>query len=151
MKRLHIHISVDALEPSIAFYSALFGTEPTVLKDDYAKWEVEDPNLNLAISEREGHKTGLNHLGIQASTADELDELHQRLAKAEIASAPEEAAHCCYATGNKHWSSDPSAITWEMFHTMGEAATYGADDGPQLTETPAPTAAPAPRQSQRCC
>ena len=85
MKRLHIHISVDAMEPSIAFYSARFDQEPSVLKHDYAKWEVEDPHVNLAISERAGQASGLNHLGIQAQNAEELDQLHERLGKADIA------------------------------------------------------------------
>lgn len=138
MNRLHIHVSVETLEPSIAFYSALFGQQPTVLKDDYAKWEVDDPRVNFAISDRAANKPGVNHLGIQAESAEELDRLHERLGKADIASAPEEAAHCCYATGNKHWTQDPSAIVWEMFHTMSEAQTYGEDNAPLPDETPAP-------------
>mgnify|MGYP000704675989 CR=1 FL=1 len=131
MKRLHVHVSVEAMEPAIAFYSALFDQQPTVAKSDYAKWEVDDPRVNLAISQRCGNAPGVNHLGIQAGDEAELGELHERLGRADIASLPEEGAHCCYATGNKHWAADPSAVIWEMFHTMGEAATYGEDSGPQ--------------------
>ncbi len=136
MKRLHVHVSVAAMEPAIAFYSALFDQAPTVTKDDYAKWEVDDPRVNLAISQREGTENGVNHLGIQASNAGELADLEARLAKADIASSPEDDAHCCYARGNKHWTTDPNAVVWEMFHTMDSAPTYGEDNAP----IPAPQA-----------
>ena len=136
MNRLHIHVSVDALEPSIAFYSALFGQQPSVLKDDYAKWEVEDPRVNFAISDRAGSNRGVNHLGIEAESAEELDQLQKRLEEADIASKPEDAAHCCYAKSDKHWAQDPSAVVWEMFHTMGEAQTYGEDNAPIANEPP---------------
>ncbi len=134
MKRLHIHISVDAIEPSTAFYSALFGADPTVVKDDYVKWEIEDPHINLAISDREGFETGINHVGIQAGSEAELEDLHARLDAAEIASAPEKDAHCCYANGNKHWTKDPSNVIWEMFHTLSDAPTYGDDSGPDMSK-----------------
>lgn len=146
MKRLHVHVSVASIEPAIAFYSALFDQDPTVLKDDYAKWEVEDPLVNFAISHRIGHSAGVDHLGIQASDETELGELHKRLDKASIASQPEKDAHCCYATSDKHWTDDPSGVIWEMFHTMGAAATYGEDN--------APAAAPdrnREKAAQRCC
>lgn len=146
MKRLHIHVSVAAMEPAIAFYSALFDLAPTVAKDDYAKWEVEDPHVNFAISQRDGNAAGVNHLGIQAESEEELAELHERLGQADIASQPEEEAHCCYAKGNKHWAADPSAVIWEMFHTMGSATTYGEDSGPQ----PAPKTRPV-RATGACC
>lgn len=146
MKRLHVHVSVETLEPAIAFYSALFAQEPTITKGDYAKWEVDDPAVNFAISTREGAAPGVNHLGIQAGDAEELSDLHERLAKADIASNPESDAHCCYARSDKHWAADPSAVVWEMFHTMGEAATYGEDNAP------IPAAAPKSEQtSARCC
>ena len=144
MKRLHIHVSVAEINPAVAFYSSLFGKDPSVSKPDYAKWEVDDPLVNFAISERTGAAPGVNHLGIQAGRAEELAELEERLAKADIASAPEAEAHCCYAKGNKHWTSDPSNVVWEMFHTMEGATTYGEDN--------APIAPPANEQvSARCC
>lgn len=151
MKRLHVHVSVADLDPAIAFYSALFSQEPTVSEADYAKWEVEDPRVNLAISKRDGAVAGVNHLGIQAGDAEELAELQSRLAAADIASAPESDAHCCYARGDKHWASDPSSVVWEMFHTMEGAATYGEDNAPI-------PAAAAPKETTqrenapgRCC
>ena len=146
MKRLHVHVSVAELEPAIAFYSALFDQQPTVSKHDYAKWEVDDPRVNFAISEREGVTSGVNHLGIQAGDAGELAALEARLAKADIASKPETDAHCCYARSDKHWAADPSAVVWEMFHTMDSAPTYGEDNAP----IPAPDPEPE-RASGRCC
>lgn len=146
MKRLHVHVSVAALEPAIAFYSALFDQKPSVTKGDYAKWEVEDPRVNFAISTREGASAGVNHLGIQAGDAGELAELEARLAKADIASKPEEGAHCCYARSDKHWAADPSSVVWEMFHTMDAAATYGEDNAPIAAVTEK-----AARESSRCC
>ncbi|MEE4201826.1 ArsI/CadI family heavy metal resistance metalloenzyme [Erythrobacter sp.] len=146
MKRMHIHVSVAALDPAIRFYSALFDCEPSVIKEDYAKWEVEDPRVNFAISVRESMATGVNHLRIQAGDAAELAELEARLARTEIASQPEEGAHCCYARSDKYWATDPSQVVWEMFHTMDAAATYGADNAP----IPAPSAK-QPEAETWCC
>ena len=146
MKRLHVHVSVAELEPAIAFYSALFAKEPTVAKADYAKWEVDDPRVNFAISHREGAFPGVDHLGIQAANEEELGELHERLAKADIASKPESEAHCCYAKSAKHWATDPDAVVWEMFHTMDAATTYGDDRGPETAE-----AAPETPTAAACC
>lgn len=127
--RFHVHVSVDSLEKSIPFYTALFGSDPTVQKPDYAKWQLDDPRMNFAISEKGCADAGVNHLGIQAETSEELDELYRRLNAADIASQPEKGARCCYAEGNKHWTADPSGVVWETFHTMNEIAVYGEDTG----------------------
>ena len=127
MKRIHIHISVDDLERSVKFYSALVGQQPSVTKRDYAKWEVSDPNVNLAISRKSDKNPGLDHIGIQAGTSEELTELYDRLGDANIAMMDQKGAKCCYAESDKHWAVDPSGVAWEMFHTMREVAVYGDD------------------------
>lgn len=127
MKRMHVHISVDDLEKSKRFYTAMFGQQPSVSKADYAKWVLEDPRINLAISHKAGKRPGLDHLGIQAESNEELEELYARLADASYATLDQRAANCCYAVSDKHWAVDPAGTTWEMFHTMGEVAVYGKD------------------------
>jgi len=127
MKRMHVHISVDDLEKSKRFYAAMFGQQPTVLKDDYAKWILEDPRINLAISHKTGKRAGLDHLGIQAQSNEELAELYTRLADASYAMLDQRGANCCYVVSDKHWAVDPVGTTWEMFYTMEEAAVYGKD------------------------
>ena len=124
MKRLHIHVSVDNLAESIRFYSAMFATEPTVAQSDYAKWMLDDPRVNFAISQR-GRVAGLDHLGIQAESADELEELNQRLQSASLPHVSQPDSTCCYARSDKHWSLDPSGIPWEAFHTLESIPTYG--------------------------
>ena len=110
MKRLHVHVSVDDLAQSIRFYSTLFAAEPTVLKDDYAKWMLEDPRVNFAISKREGRTAGISHLGIQAEDEGELAEVYDRLALAERPTVEEKAATCCYAKSDKQWIADPQGV-----------------------------------------
>ena len=129
MKRLHVHIGVDDLNKSIGFYSTLFGTEPSVLKDDYAKWMLEDPKVNLAISQRT-RSAGVDHLGIQADSDGELREIAARLKSAGEATLDQEATTCCYAQSNKAWVNDPSGVRWETFYTFGEATSYGEDEPP---------------------
>jgi catechol 2,3-dioxygenase-like lactoylglutathione lyase family enzyme len=131
MKRLHVHVSVDDLAHSIRFYSALFAAEPTVEKPDYAKWMLDDPRVNFAISTRSGH-TGLDHLGIQVETPDELQEVHGRLRQADRPVLAEGATTCCYAESEKSWISDPQGLAWETFLTTGESTVYGdsVDLGP---------------------
>lgn len=129
MKRLHVHISVDDIKKSVGFYSALFGADPVVLKDDYAKWMVEDPRVNFAISSKEGTTRGLNHLGIQAEQEAELEGVYKRLGEANIATVDETCARCCYAESDKHWAVDPTGIVWEAYRTMGAIAMYGDDRG----------------------
>ncbi len=126
MKRLHVHVAVHDLEQSIRFYKALFDAEPTVKKDDYAKWQLEDPRVNFAISKR-GAKTGLDHLGIQAENEGELGALRSQLAQADVAILDQKDATCCYAKSDKHWTLDPQGIAWESFRTLEAAPTYGAD------------------------
>ena len=126
MQRLHLHINVEDLERSIGFYSTLFGAEPTVRKPDYAKWMLEDPRVNLAISER-GLAPGLAHAGIQAETADELAVIASRLKAAGESTFDQQATSCCYAKSDKSWVVDPSGLQWETFHTFGESTAYGED------------------------
>lgn len=127
MKRLHLHISVEDLGRSIGFYSTLFGARPTVVKDDYAKWMLEDPRVNLAISQRD-RAAGVDHVGVQAETAAELAEMAGRLKAAGETTFDQEATTCCYAKSDKSWVTDPSGVRWETFHTLGEATTYGEDE-----------------------
>ena len=127
MKRLHLHIAVEDLDRSIGFYSTLFGARPSVVKDDYAKWMLEDPRVNLAISQRD-RAGGVDHVGIQAETSAELAELATRLKAAGETTFDQEATTCCYAKSDKSWITDPSGVRWETFHTFGEATTYGEDE-----------------------
>jgi catechol 2,3-dioxygenase-like lactoylglutathione lyase family enzyme len=128
MKRLHVHIAVDDLNKSIGFYSTLFGAKPSVVKPDYAKWMLEDPKVNLAISERGGRSGGVDHLGVQVESDGELRELAGRLKAAGESTRDQEATTCCYAQSNKSWVNDPSGVRWETFFTFGEATTYGEDE-----------------------
>lgn len=126
MKRFHVHVAVHDLEKSIRFYKAMFNAEPTVKRADYAKWQLEDPRLNFAISQR-GAKTGVDHLGIQAENAAELEGLRSQLAQADVAIMDQKNATCCYAKSDKHWTIDPQGIAWESFHTLDSAPRYGDD------------------------
>jgi catechol 2,3-dioxygenase-like lactoylglutathione lyase family enzyme len=139
MKRLHVHVAVDDLEQSTAFYSTLFGTEPAVVQHDYAKWMLEDPRVNFAISAR-GRNSGVDHLGIQVDSADELERLAGQLKKAGETTRDQEATTCCYARSDKSWVNDPNGLRWETFFTFGEAPTYGED----LSE-------PQAQAKQACC
>ena len=124
MKRLHVHVAVEDIEKSRAFYSTMFGAEPTVVEADYAKWMLEDPRVNFAISAR-GRAGGVDHLGIQVETADELAGIAARLKAAEQATVTETDTACCYARSDKEWAVDPSGIRWESFLTHGQITTYG--------------------------
>ncbi len=124
MKRLHVHVAVDDLDRSIGFYSALFATEPSVTKPDYAKWMLDDPRVNFAISMR-GAAAGVEHLGIQVEDAGELAEVYARLEKADAPVVEEGKTTCCYARSEKSWITDPQGVVWETFLTEGEATTYG--------------------------
>ncbi len=130
MKRFHVHLGVPDLASSIRFYSGLFGFEPTVVKDDYAKWMLDDPRVNFAISQRAGRRKGLNHLGLQAESAGELAELRALFETADRDTAVAEPnVSCCYSRGNKHWVTDPQGIAWEAFHTLDTIPLY---DGSSL-------------------
>lgn len=125
MKRLHVHVGVTDLAQSIAFYTNLFGTAPTLARDDYAKWMLDDPRVNFAISH--GHAaTGIEHLGIQAETPEELADITARLNSAAAPVLAEGETTCCYARSEKSWTSDPQGVVWEAFHTMAQARTYGS-------------------------
>jgi catechol-2,3-dioxygenase len=124
MKRLHLHVAVEDIAHSIRFYSALFAAAPTVTKPDYAKWMLEDPRVNFAISAR-GAQAGLDHLGIQVETQEELHEVYGRLKEADRPVLEEGATTCCYAKSEKSWISDPQGISWETFLTSGESTVYG--------------------------
>jgi predicted enzyme related to lactoylglutathione lyase len=128
MKRLHIHMAVEDLPRSIGFYSALFAAEPAVVKADYAKWMLEDPRVNFAISTR-GRQPGLDHLGIQVENSGELQEVYARLHKAGGDVIEQGATACCYAKSEKSWIDDPAGIAWETFLTTGESVDYGDGTG----------------------
>lgn len=127
MKRLHVNISVTDLETSIGFYNSLFDAEPSVVKPDYAKWMLEDPRVNFAITTR-GERKGLDHLGIQVENDGELGEVYDRLKTAGAPVIEEGATTCCYAESEKSWIFDPDSIAWETFLTLGESPVYGTDD-----------------------
>jgi catechol 2,3-dioxygenase-like lactoylglutathione lyase family enzyme len=129
MKRLHVHVSVDQLDASIRFYSTMFGAAPTVVKADYAKWMLDDPRVNFAISER-GRTAGVNHLGIQVESADELNDMQARLGQLQTHVLEEANASCCYARSDKYWVEDPSGIAWETFHTLDSIPVYGENAQP---------------------
>lgn len=131
MKRLHVHVGVTDLDQSIGFYSTLFGAEPTVTKSDYAKWILEDPRVNFAISSDHHAAKGIEHLGIQAESAEELGEVYGRLKAADRPVLEEGATTCCYAKSEKSWIADPDGVVWEAFLTNGEATDYG--NSPELS------------------
>ncbi len=143
MKRFHVHVAVKDLESSIRFYSALFGAEPTVSKSDYAKWMVDDPRINFAISQRGGH-VGVNHLGLQVDSDDELEGLRAQAKQADLVAAAEKDVSCCYARGNKYWYTDPQGVAWETYHTLAQVEFFGTD------HTPSQPAADNKTQSS-CC
>jgi catechol 2,3-dioxygenase-like lactoylglutathione lyase family enzyme len=126
MKRFHIHVSVNDLAQSIRFYSTLFGVGPSRVEADYAKWMLEDPRLNFAISARR-QPLGVNHLGFQVDSADELQGLHAQLQTADARLIQEDEQACCYARSDKYWVTDPTGIAWETFHTLGRVPVYGED------------------------
>lgn len=123
MKRFHVHVAVNNLAESTRFYSAMFGAPPSVEKIDYAKWMLNDPRINFAISSR-GNVAGVNHLGFQADDARELAGIHERLQQADSAIVTEAGTSCCYAKSDKYWVTDPSGIAWESFHTLDTIPTF---------------------------
>jgi predicted enzyme related to lactoylglutathione lyase len=149
MKRMHVHVAVDDLDYAIGFYSALFAAQPSVTKTDYAKWMLDDPRVNFAISTR-GRQAGLDHLGIQVEDKDELNEIHARLHKAGGKVIEQGQTNCCYAKSEKSWIDDPAGISWEAFLTAGERTDYGDGSGEREARVAhakaccVPQAAPAP-------
>lgn len=129
MKRFHVHAHVDDLAASVAFYSKLFGAEPTRREGDYAKWMLDDPRINFAISSR-GGKPGVDHLGIQTDSEEELAALKASAEAAELALHDTGETSCCYARSDKHWIVDPQGIPWEHFHTLADIPTFGGQPAP---------------------
>jgi hypothetical protein len=143
MKRFHVHVAVEDLAQSVRFYATLFKAEPSVLKPDYAKWMLDDPRVNFAISQR-GGALGIQHLGIQAEDEVELADIYDRLERAERPVLEEKATTCCYAESDKQWIADPQGVAWETFLTRGEATVYGRSGAvSRLEEVNAP--------AQTCC
>lgn len=128
MKRFHVHVHVDDLAKNIAFYSAMFDAQPTRIESDYAKWMLEDPRINFAISSR-GHAAGVGHLGFQVDSDEELTALKAQAAKADMALFDEGNTSCCYARSDKYWITDPQGIAWEQFHTLGDIPLFDGKQG----------------------
>lgn len=142
MKRFHMHVSVTDLDASIAFYTHLFGAAPSVVKADYAKWMLEDPRINFAISMRDGAVTGIEHVGLQVENDSELAQVYARLKAADRPVLEEGATTCCYAKSEKSWIADPDGVVWEAFLTTGGSTTYGGSpDLEQLANADAATGA----------
>ncbi|MGB8277279.1 MAG: ArsI/CadI family heavy metal resistance metalloenzyme [Methylovirgula sp.] len=155
MKRMHVHVAVENLHDAIGFYSALFDTEPAVVKPDYAKWMLDDPRVNFAISTR-GREPGLDHLGIQVEDRDELHEVYARLHKAGGTVVEQGETSCCYAKSEKSWIDDPAGISWETFLTTGESANYGDGTGEREARLAHTKACCAPKpasdaEASGCC
>ena len=150
MKRLHVHVSVEDLAQSIRFYTTLFAAGPTVQKPDYAKWMLDDPRVNFAVSKR-GAAAGVEHLGIEVETREELSEVRQRLRRGEWPTPEENSTTCCYAKSEKAWIHDPQGVAWETFLTTGESTVYG--DGADLDAAGGSCCAPGPGRSAAapCC
>ena len=161
MKRMHVHIGITDLDASVRFYSTLFGAQPTVIKTDYAKWMLEDPRVNFAISAGHHDVKGIEHLGIQVESTEELTDVYGRLQAADRPVLDEGATTCCYSKSEKRWITDPDGVVWETFFTSGDATSYGSS--PTLTAAsrnvsndtccvPAPSvAAPVPERREACC
>jgi catechol 2,3-dioxygenase-like lactoylglutathione lyase family enzyme len=159
MKRFHVHVAVDDLAANIRFYTTVFGAAPTVEKSDYAKWMLEDPRINFAISQR-GLKAGIDHLGLQLESDEELSAQRVQIERADVAAVDQKNAACCYARSDKYWITDPQGIAWETFRTLDAVPVYGATERPDPTkgEAKASCCAPTvatiaikPAKSGACC
>lgn len=157
MKRFHVHVAVTDLDASIRFYSTLFGAPPTVAKPDYAKWMVDDPRINFAISSR-GSKAGLNHLGFQLDSDEEFQAMHAQLAKADAGLVEEIGVNCCYAKSDKYWVTDPAGIAWETYHSLGSIPMFGSEEPTESTSAsaccapePATVSASIPVKARSAC
>lgn len=157
MKRFHVHLHVDDLAQSIGFYSQLFAASPSRVETDYAKWMLDDPRVNFAISTR-GSRPGIDHLGFQVDEAEELAELKARASAADLALIDEGATTCCYARSDKHWVTDPQGIAWEHFHTLGNIPVFNEQPAPTDPASPSaccapatPAASAAPRAAASAC
>lgn len=157
MKTLHVHLAVRDLQESLRFYTALFAAEPAVVKTDYAKWKLQDPRVNFAISQR-GAEPGLDHLGIQVESDAELAQMNQRLQAAALPVTSQIGGSCCYVQADKHWTADPQGIAWESFHSLKDVPTFnGVDEPANDTQTAACCAGqscgpqPAETDTDRAC
>ena len=162
MNRFHVHVAVSDLEVNVRFYSVMFGAEPSVRKEDYAKWMLDDPRINFAISKR-GHSAGVNHLGVQVESDADLDAMRRRLADAEIAATTPGETACCYAHSKKYWTTDPQGIAWETFHSLHSIPVFGEDRRPEMAhaangcclpdspQTTQPLASSAATTRSACC
>lgn len=150
MKRFHVHVSVADLPTSIRFYTKLFGVIPSVEKPDYAKWMLDDPRINFAISQR-GHAPGVNHLGIQVDSGTELAELRAQAQAADIAALDEKNAACCYANSDKYWVQDPQGVAWETFHTLGSIPVFGENAVPEGAACCTPLSKGKAASATACC
>ncbi len=150
MKRLHVHLSVDNLEQNINFYSTMFGCQPTVLHDDYAKWMLDDPRVNFAISNR-SEKLGLDHLGIQADNEAELQTIKQQLDATQTPIEAQENAACCYSRSDKYWVMDPQGIAWESFHSLNEIPTFNDAKAVSDGENPYACRPAEDNKKSSCC
>jgi hypothetical protein len=158
MKRFHVHAHVEDLAQSIAFYSKMFGAQPTRVEADYAKWMLDDPRINFAISSR-GGKPGVDHLGIQTDSAEELAELKARAQAADMTLQDEGEVSCCYARSEKHWITDPQGVAWEHFHTLSDVPTFSeaakaANPSSACCASDAPSGKPvaiAVKSASSCC
>lgn len=140
MNRFHVHLNVADLGSSIRFYTELFAAAPGVVKPDYAKWMLDDPKVNFAISKR-GDKAGVNHLGIQVESDEELGNMREQLARADQPIVDQQEAACCYANSNKHWVQDPQGVAWETFHSLSNIPVFGDDTQNTLGRIPVKAAA----------
>lgn len=151
MKRFHVHLQVDDLNKNIDFYSKLFGAEPSRVESDYAKWMLDDPRVNFAISTRGNQAAGLGHLGFQADEAAELAQLKQRAQAADMALLDEGETTCCYARSEKHWITDPQGVAWEHFHTLDNIPVFNEPERAAAQSAVCCTPHVAPVQAQPCC
>ena len=149
MKRFHVHVAVKDLEQSVRFYSTMFGAAPAVQKPDYAKWMLDDPRVNFAISQR-GGTLGVNHLGVQAESDEELEAIHAQLRQADAEVVAEKGVHCCYATSDKYWVTDPQGVAWESFRSLGTVPFFGSDESTEHASCGS-TAASGSAASSGCC
>lgn len=155
MKRFHVHVAVTDLNEAVGFYSTLFDARPSVIKTDYAKWMLDDPRVNFAVSVR-GAAPGVDHLGIQVESATDLEQIARRLVAAGSSVLEQKNESCCYARGDKEWTSDPSGISWETFLTFGEITEYGRDTSraaasAAATQSACCGAAPVVNSAPSCC
>ncbi|WP_320407133.1 ArsI/CadI family heavy metal resistance metalloenzyme [Sphingomonas hengshuiensis] len=148
--RLHLHVSVPDIRQAVSFYTSLFNAAPSVTKDDYAKWMLDDPRVNFAISSR-ARATGVDHVGIQTDSPAELAEIAARLKAAGAATFDQEATTCCYAQSDKSWVTDPAGVRWESFFTHGEATAYGEDEVLPEAAAGGACCAPQPVAKPACC